>query len=246
MVRMKCEFEGVKTVEVGTLVPGKVYTNQGDISEVGERIAENADRTPIGGKIEILGDAKVFKVIELEGLEIRGRRGISEVLAGNLLASVVTDFEMKSTPEWDVGGYEIKYCGELIPAQGDARDVVLGGYGVDDDVEASGGAGCGTEEVGGSTGNVGRLTETKGGPEGGCVEGDVAPFVADVGSSELKEGGGHCTVVLVWLEEEGGEAVRVVGVSAEDEDTGEELNGQRVHALGREGRHGSCRNLIVD
>jgi hypothetical protein len=93
-------------------------------------------------------------MIQLEGLEV-GRRGcISEVLASNLLASVVTNFKMKSTPEWDVGGNEIKYFIELIHAQGDARGVLLRSYGVDEDVEAATGTGCTALEVGSSTRNM--------------------------------------------------------------------------------------------
>lgn len=71
------------------------------------------------------------------------------------------------------------------------------------------------------------------------MEGDVAPFVADMGGGQLKESGGHGIVILVRLEKERGETIGVVAVCTEDEDTSEELNWEGVYTLGRKGRHGS-------
>jgi hypothetical protein len=84
---------------------------------------------------------------------------------------------------------------------------------------------------------VGLLAETESGPEGWCAEGDVAPVSADMGCSELEKSGWDGVVVLVWLEEERREIVRVVILCTEDKESCEELDGEGVD--GREKKH--CR-----
>lgn len=164
VVGMEGKFKYVQIVQVRTCVPREINADQGNVLQLWQGITENANGWSVRGNVEILHCAKILKVIQLEGLEVGSRRRISEVLASNLLACIVSNYEMKRTPKRDMGANEIKDGGEFVPAEGDARDVVLGCNSVDKDVEASTGATCAASEKSGSAWNMRLLAKVKSSP----------------------------------------------------------------------------------
>ena len=91
------------------------------------------------------------------------------------------------------------------------------------------GAGAGAEDELLAALEVDGLAHADAGPEGGRLEGDGAPVVADVGDEDLEVG-----VVLAGAALEGAIGIDDVLV-AETEDAGEELNGKDVDEGGAGG-----------
>jgi hypothetical protein len=110
------------------------------------------------------------------------------VSAGDQLASIVANLEMKSTPKKHMWHDEREYAGKLFVAEGDAGYVVSGCHCVDKDVETTVGTVETSLKVRGRTRNMRHLPEAESGPEGRGSECDMTPVLADVGDSELELG----------------------------------------------------------
>jgi hypothetical protein len=122
----------------------------------------------------------------LEGLEIGCWAGATEVFAGDQLAIIVANLEMKGTPTEHMWHDEGEYFFKLFVAEGDAGDVLFGCHCVDKDVETTVWIAGAPLKVCGGTRNMRLLPEAEGGPEGKGSEGDMTPVLADVGDSELE------------------------------------------------------------
>ena len=240
---MEGELKLVEVAEEGRGPPGEVNADERDIPQPGQAVLEDGHRWLVGSEDEVSSAAEGFKMVELEGLEVGCGATAGETGAGACLADVVPDFEKERAPALDVRGDDVEDGVELPSAEGDARDVLGGGDGVDEDVEEL--LRCGAAgEVGAGAGKVGRLAEADGGPEGGGGEGDAAPAGGDVGDVELEAGRGRDVAVVDGAEEE--RRVGDVEGGAEDENSGDELDGEavdgRVMAVG--GEHGRAGRKI--
>ncbi len=69
-----------------------------------------------------------------------------------------------------------------------------------------------------------------GGPEGGGVEGNCSPMLANVGDKDLEVMGARGEGI--WVE---------LILTAEDEDTGDEFDGERVDSSSHDGERRSLR-----
>lgn len=197
VIRMKGKFESMQAMQVGACVPGQVDANQRDISKGREGVTEDANWTPVGGNVEILCDPEVLEMIELESSEVGGGRSISEVLAGDLLARVVSNFEMEGTPERHMWTNQFKDRAQLVPVQRHARDMLLARNSVHHDIQSSTRAPSAALQVRCSPRQMRLLPEAQRRPEFNCPQCNVAPVMADMRHRQLEECRWHCMVLLV-------------------------------------------------
>ena len=225
---VELELEGAEAGEVGRRVegPGEVDADEGEVLYGGRVAAEDGDGGPGGLGGEVLEGVPFLEVPELHALEVGDGAGRVEAVAGAGLADEVGDLEDEGAPAGGVGVDDVEGGVELRAGEGVAGDVVGEGDGVDEDVE---GAGAGAEDELLAALEVDGLAHADAGPEGGRLEGDGAPVVADVGDEDLEVG-----VVLAGAALEGAIGIDDVLV-AETEDAGEELNGKDVDEGGAGG-----------
>lgn len=117
--------------------------------------------------------------------------------------------------------------------------MVLGCYGVDQDVETTVRTAGASREVCDCARNMRCLPEVESSPERRGPKCDMAPVLADVGDSELEVGRRDGVVVLIWLEEKRGVDVGILVLGAEDDDAGKELYREGMDACGTVGIHES-------
>jgi hypothetical protein len=115
---------------------------------------------------------------------------------------VVPDLQVERPPMADVGDDKFKHLHNLLPAQRNPLDMVLGSYRINEDIEEVCRGGGASLQISCGSSQVNRLPQMKRRPEGGGTQSDSPPPLAHMGDKELERGWGR-VIVLVRFEQEG-------------------------------------------
>jgi len=174
-------------------------------------------------------------MIQLEGLEVWGGRGISEILAGDLLARVVSDFKTKGSPERHMWTDQLEDCTQLGHAQCHSLHMLLARHSLHHDVQPPTWAPSAPFQICCSSRQMRLLSEAQCRPEPRCLQCNVAPVMADVRHRQLEDRRRHGIVLLVRPQQE---RRLFVDFCTEHKHSSQQFDWQGMHPFGAAAKHG--------